>query len=76
MTEQQMEAVEKLVADGVFPKGMLVFALMPNGAVHSALMMDPKTQERELFEHLRYVVTNTIDDLADEDEEDQGFNTT
>ncbi len=71
MTEQQMEAIEGLHRDKVFPDGLLVVIPTVNGSVHMGLEMHRDHKLYPLFDHLRTVIGNEIDELADADEEDE-----
>lgn len=73
MTEQQMEAVEGLHRDGVFPDGLLVVVPTANGSVHTGLEMSDDHRLYPLFDHLVYLIHGWIDELADEDDEGDGF---
>ena len=72
MTEQQMEAIEGLHRDGVFPDGLLVVVPTANGSVHTGLEMFQDHELYPLFDFLRWSIHNEIDELADGDSE-SGF---
>ena len=73
MTEQQIETLEGLVNGGMFKGGMLVFAIMPDKSVHSALVMKETDEHYPLFEHLKFLLHNEIIELSEEDDDDESF---